>query len=197
MLKSRRCSITQRCPALGRIKLTSLVSTSRYWVWSPMSGIYATMESARVCCHATRTNGPLSGTGYVVAVTHTNGPPVRNSRDHTQCSGRLRTVTPEKIYHSKKNNHNTQETNHTITRAIYVVRQRCLRPRGGGKFHYESKDYYKMIEERITSHRWWQVEPFKSRTLDLVAVTSNIDRLLRLPLAATNHTVYETLATLL
>ena len=68
---------------------------------------------------------------------------------------------------------------------------------GRGKFQYESKDYYKMIEERITSHRWWQVEPFKSRTLDLVAVTSDIDRLLRLPLAATNHTVYETLATLL
>ena len=54
-----------------------------------------------------------------------------------------------------------------------------------------------MIEERITSHRWWKVEPFKSRTLDLVAVTSDIDRLLRLPLAATNHAVYETLATLL
>src|SRR5436190_18493197 len=80
-----------------------------------------------------------------------------------QRSGRLRKRTPEQIYHSKKNKHNTQATNHTITRAIYVVRQRCLRPRGGGKFHYESKDYYKMIEERITSHRWWQVEPFKSR----------------------------------
>src|SRR3954463_985394 len=42
---------------------------------NPMSGMYAIMESARVCCHATRTNGPLSGTGYAVTVTHTNGPP--------------------------------------------------------------------------------------------------------------------------
>src|SRR5436190_12355091 len=67
-----RSSITQRCSAPERIELTSLVSTSRYWVWSPMSGIYTTIESARVCCHATRTNGPLSGTGYAVAVTHTN-----------------------------------------------------------------------------------------------------------------------------
>src|SRR3954471_19271059 len=42
-----RSSITQRCSALGRIEMTSLVSTSRYWVWSPKSGIYATLESAR------------------------------------------------------------------------------------------------------------------------------------------------------
>src|SRR4051812_45805258 len=75
MLKSTKCSITQRCSALGTIELTSLVSTSRYWVWLPMSGIYTTMESAWVCCHSTRTNGPLSGIGYAVAVTHTNGPP--------------------------------------------------------------------------------------------------------------------------
>src|SRR5436190_21881013 len=64
-------SVTHRCSALGRIEMTSLVSTSRYWVWSPMSGIYPTMESARVCCHATRTNGPLSDTDYAIAVTHT------------------------------------------------------------------------------------------------------------------------------
>src|SRR3954468_676581 len=75
VLKSNRCSITQRCSALGRIELKSLVSTSRYWVCSPMSGIYATMESARVSYHAPRTNGPLSGTSYAVAMTHTNGPP--------------------------------------------------------------------------------------------------------------------------
>src|SRR3954466_12911519 len=75
MLNNSKMLKTQRCTALGRIEMTSLVSTSRYWVWSPMSGIYATMESARVCCHSTRTNGPLSDTGYAVAVTHTNGPP--------------------------------------------------------------------------------------------------------------------------
>src|SRR3954471_123936 len=65
------------------------------------------------------------------------------TRDHKQRSGRLRKRTPEQIYHSKKNKHNTQATNHTITRAVYVVRQRCLRPQGGGKLHYESKNYYR------------------------------------------------------
>src|SRR3954462_1423319 len=74
MLNNSKMLKTQRCTALGRIEMTSLVSTSRYWVWSPMSGIYATMESARVCCHSTRTNGPLSGTGYAVAVTHPLSP---------------------------------------------------------------------------------------------------------------------------
>src|SRR2546430_7544467 len=77
--RSAQVSITQRCSALERIELTSLVSTSRYWVWSPMSGIYATMESARVCCHATHTNGSLSGTGYAVAVTT----PMALRRRHT------------------------------------------------------------------------------------------------------------------
>ena len=60
--------------------------------------------------------------------------------------------------------------------------RRCVYVHGKGeKFHYESEDKYKMITE-ITSLGWWQVEPFRPRTLDLVVVTFNIDRLLRLPI---------------
>ena len=57
---------------------------------------------------------------------------------------------------------------------------------GRGKFPLWIQEDTRWLQEIIPSSQCWEVEPFRSRTLDLVAVTSNIDRLLRLPLAATN-----------
>src|SRR5436190_21360721 len=107
------------------------------------------------------------------------------TRDHKQRSGRLRKRTLEQIYHSKKKQSqypSNKSHDHTSN-----LRGSAKMPMstGRGKIHYESKDYYRLLQ-RVTSLWWWQVEPFKSRTLDLVAVASDIDRLLRLPLAATN-----------
>ena len=84
------------------------------------------------------------------------------SPDHKSAERKTEVYPPSKIYHSKRNKHNTQANKSQDHTSDLRGSARCLRPRGGGKLHYESKDYYKMITE-ITSLGWWQVEPFRSR----------------------------------
>src|SRR3954470_13934002 len=61
---------------------------------------------------------------------------------------------------------NTKQSNHT---RIYMVRQYAY-------IHGEGKIYYMNLKQtqddyRDNLSRWWEEEPFRPRTLDLVAVT--------------------------